>query len=214
MTCAACNRTPIHKTLLCRAHTRAFIAALEEIMYASLLLPLFKEPAATPQDEQKTKGKRFDPPAPVRLEVISAQDIRSQHSDDTAPVHARLREWETLVIEQRNLAPRPATFIHDCAKALLTHAKWIAAQEFVDDCYLEVIRDRAAMNRLIGDHAPRSIAPCPIVEPEQCEGLLYQDRAGTLAVSCSKCGAVWDTDDLKRLGLLINSPSVLLSEVE
>jgi len=203
-------KTPLDGLMVCPGHRRWLSDTIDDIIETTCLLPAFLEPGSSVDDGRQVKSKRVDPPAPIRLDVVGLQDRRTvyRYAGDIYPVLAVLESWARLVREERDLVKpsTPATILSE-ATLLLGHMDWIAAQPFVDELASEMRQAKTSLHAAIGDHAPRSVGPCPIVHPDSgpCTGRLYQDRYGRLAVHCGKCGEQWDEAELRRLGLVIGA---------
>jgi hypothetical protein len=193
---------------VCRRHADSLADTLRDLAETYALLGLFLAPGSVP-DEGNVRGRRIDAPAPVRLEVVALTDRRTIALDDAdpPPVLAIVESWARLVREERALASPlvRATLIGEVG-FLLAHHGWVCAQPWVDDYAAELRRARSAVHDAIGDHAPRPVGHCQVVDEQgECGGPLYQDRWGAMAVSCRRCGAVWQEDDLRRLGLVMGA---------
>jgi len=193
--------------LVCAHHRRWIADTIDDIVCTYALLPHFYEPGTAIDDGHQVKGKRVDPPAPVRLDVVALLDVRThaRHPGDLIPVLGILEAWARLVREERQLRPcqRRATVTSEAA-LLAAHADWIAAQPWVDDLARELRDVKGALHSAIGDHAPRPVGRCPVIHPDtgECQGALYQDRYGGMSVTCRKCGETWGETELRRLGLM------------
>jgi hypothetical protein len=203
-------KTPAHGLLICPGHRRWLTHTLADIVETTALLPAFLEPGSSVDDGRQVKSKRVDPPAPVRLDVVSLSDRRTvhRHDGDIYPVLAVLESWARLVREERDLtAPTTPSTILSEANLLTVHLDWVAAQPFVDELATELRHIKRSLHAAIGDHAPRPVGRCPIVNPDsgQCGGPLYQDRYGRLSVTCRTCGETWGETELRRLGLVIGT---------
>ena len=193
--------------LVCPGHRRWLAETLDDIVITYALLPDFYEPGTAVDDGHQVKGKRVDPPAPVRLDVIALLDRRTlaQHPGDLVPVLAVLEAWAALVREERNLKPcRTTSTVTREVGTLIAHLDWITAQAWVPDMAAELRDVKSALHSAIGDHAPRPVGTCPVVHPDtgECGGKLYQDRYGGMSVTCRKCGETWGETELRRLGLM------------
>ena len=194
--------------LVCRHHRRWMGETIDDIVITYALLPDFYEPGTAVDDGHQVKGKRVDPPAPVRLDVVALLDRRtvSRQAGDLVPVLAILESWASMVREERQLQPcrRQATVTSE-AGTLSAHLDWISAQPWIDELARELREIKAALHSAIGDHAPRPVGRCPVVHPDadgSCDGALYQDRYGGMSVTCRKCGETWGETELRRLGLM------------
>jgi hypothetical protein len=193
--------------LVCAHHRRWLAESIDDIVITVALLPHFYEPGTAVDDGHQVKGKRVDPPAPVRLDVVALLDRRTiaHNPGDLVPVLAILESWASLIREERQLQPckRPTTVTSE-AGTILAHLDWAATQPWVDDLAKEIREVKSALHSAIGDHAPRPVGTCPVIHPEtgECNGKLYQDRYGGMSVTCRKCGETWGETELRRLGLM------------
>jgi hypothetical protein len=200
-------KTAANGTLVCPGHTRWLTESIDDVVITYALLPHFYEPGTAIDDGQQVRGKRVDPPAPVRLDVVALLDKRTiaRHPGDIVPVLAILEAWARLIREERQLQPcrRQATVTSE-AGTLLAHINWIICQPWVDDLAREIREVKSALHSAIGDHAPRPVGTCPVVHPDtgECGGKLYQDRYGGMSVTCRRCGETWGETELRRLGLM------------
>ena len=208
--CLLPHREPkgaIDGLLVCPGHRRWLADTLDDIVITYALLPHFYEPGTAVDDGQQVRGKRVDPPAPVRLDVVALLDRRTlaQHPGDLVPVLAVLEAWAALVRDERNLKTcRTTATVTREVGTLIAHLDWITAQAWVPDMAAELRDVKSALHSAIGDHAPRPVGTCPVVHPDtgECGGKLYQDRYGGMSVTCRKCGETWGETELRRLGLM------------
>lgn len=201
-------KTATTGTYLCPGHYRWMLAGLRDIVDSYALLPYFFAPGTAVDDGRQVKGKRIDPPAPVRLDVVALLDPRTmaRYPGDIVPVLAMLESWARMVREERDLdKPKAKATVSSEACLLLTHLDWIAEQAWVDELAKEMRDIKSALHAAIGDHAPRPVGTCPVIHPDngECRGKLYQDRYGGMSVTCTKCGETWGETELRRLGLVI-----------
>jgi len=193
--------------LVCPHHRRWLTESVDDIVVTYALLPDFYEPGTAVDDGHQVKGKRVDPPAPVRLDVVALLDRRTiaQHPGDIIPVLAILESWARMIREERQLqaTQRQATVTSEAA-LILAHLDWASAQPWIDELAKEIRDVKSALHSAIGDHAPRPVGTCPVVHPDtgECGGKLYQDRYGGMSVTCRKCGETWGETELRRLGLM------------
>jgi len=196
--------------LVCHGHHRWLADALDDIIITCALLDDFREPGTAIDDGRQVRGKRVDPPAPIRLDVVALEDRRtvSKYPGDIYPVLAVLEGWARIVREERKLGrPKCEATILGEAGLLLAHLSWLMSQPFVDDLAGELRQVKSALHSAIGEHAPRPVGRCPVVYPETgtCDGPLYQDRYGGMSVSCRQCGEYWGETELRRLGLVVGA---------
>ena len=180
---------------------------IDDIVITYALLPDFYEPGTAVDDGHQVKGKRVDPPAPVRLDVVALLDRRTiaHNPGDLVPVLAILESWARLIREERQLQPcKRRTTVTSEAGTILAHLDWASTQPWIDELAKELREVKSALHSAIGDHAPRPVGTCPVIHPEtgECAGKLYQDRYGGMSVTCRKCGETWGETELRRLGLM------------
>jgi hypothetical protein len=200
-------RQALDGALVCRHHHGWLRDSIDDIVITYALLPHFYEPGTAVDDGHQVKGKRVDPPAPVRLDVVALLDRRTayRHPGDIVPVLAILEAWATLVRDERKIQPCRNTTVTSEAGLLLGHLDWIIGEPFVTDFAEEIRQVKSALHSAIGDHAPRPVGTCPVIHPDndtECGGKLYQDRYGGMSVTCRKCGETWGETELRRLGLM------------
>lgn len=194
--------------LICTHHRRWLTESIDDIVITYALLPHFYEPGTAVDDGHQVKGKRVDPPAPVRLDVVALLDRRTiaQNPGDLVPVLAILESWARLIREERQLQPcQRQTTVTSEAGIILAHLDWASTQPWIDELAKELREVKSALHSAIGDHAPRPVGTCPVIHPDhdtECGGRLYQDRYGGMSVTCRKCGETWGETELRRLGLM------------
>ena len=194
---------------LCDHHHRQLGYTLTDIVDTAALLPAFLEPGTAVDDGQQVKGKRIDPPAPIRLDVVAILDPRTiaKYPGDLIPVLGILNTWATLIREQRNYPkPQTPTTILSETQTIHRNLDWAITQDWITDLHTELRDIKHALHSAIGDHAPRPVGTCPVIHPDtdtECQGKLYQDRYGGMSVTCHKCGETWGETELRRLGLVI-----------
>lgn len=207
--CELPHREPkaTHRGRVCDHHHRWIGYTLTDIAETSALLPHFIEPGTALDDGRQVHGKRVDPPAPLRLDVVALNDRRTiaRFPGDLIPVLAILETWAQLVRDTRQLQTptQPVTILRETA-TLHRNLDWLITQEWIADLATELRDIKAALHSAIGDHAPRPVGVCPIHHPDtgECGGKLYQDRYGGMSVTCRKCGETWGETELRRLGLM------------
>ena len=199
-------KTAAQGTLVCAGHARWLLDTLHDIITTTALLPYFLQPGTAVDDGHQVKGKRVDPPAPVRLDVIALLDRRTlaRHPGDLIPVLAILEAWATLTRDERQIRHPRTTTVTTEAGTLIAHLDWASTQPWIPDMAAELRDVKSALHSAIGDHAPRPVGTCPVIHPDtgECNGKLYQDRYGGMSVTCRKCGETWGETELRRLGLM------------
>jgi hypothetical protein len=207
--CILRHNTPTRATHghLCHGHNQRILDTLTDLLTWWAMLDEVIEPGST--QETNARGRRIDPPAPLRLEVVAVRDQRTiaLHDGDLMPVLFVIGEWARLVREERDLAlPTSLASVVTEVGTLRDHHDWIVAQDWVDDYYAEMCSCARCLRNVVGIQGPISVGPCPIIyEHGPCTGKLYQDRWGGMSVSCNKCHAHWDDRELRRLGLVIGA---------
>lgn len=75
------------------------------------------------------------------------------------------------------------------------------------DQTLPAHRAAQALRHVCGEHEGRPVGRCQIAfdDDTTCGGPLFPDRYGLMRVHCARCGETWDQDDLRRLGLVLES---------
>lgn len=189
---------------LCTNHYQRTRDQFHDIHTALTLLPYFIEAGTTP-DTNNIRGRNIDPPAPIRLEVISLLDHRTRQRTPHDPPSAAglFHTWATWVRTERQLPQRRTTISADLG-TLHTHLEWIAGTDRILDLINDLRLIHRALQAATGDQAPNKVGTCPITDDTgTCGGNLYQDRYTALSVTCAKCGERWDEGELRRLGLIL-----------
>ncbi len=208
------RRRAVNGTLLCRRHDDALREDLEDIGLLYALLPHVAEPGSVVIDELTRYAKRPDPAAPVRLEVVALTDSRTTwdpSQPDAVDVLGVLTSWATIVRDEQHLADTGRATIASELATLRTHHDFVIAQAWVDEYTREIHRSALALRHACGEYDRAvQVGSCPLVQPGAagdgvCGGRLYPDRYGLMRVRCVRCGETWDEDDLRRLGLVLES---------
>lgn len=202
--------------LLCNAHAASLYARITDIDQLWDHLDELVQPG-----QALTGGRAgIDPPAPCRLDILAIRDPRTilirtgngqpLHDEDhhpVVPVLAEATEWADLIHHQRRIA-RP-TGLHACLALLLDHHDWTCTQDWIPDLDTATRAWLAQLEHVLGAERPTTISNCTVQldDGSECGGPLRQDRWGTLAVECARCGDRWSEQDtrheLRRLGLLL-----------
>jgi hypothetical protein len=204
--CVARHSSPATATTghLCDNHYQRTLNQIHDIHDALTLLPYFLEPGSLP-DNNQIRGRNIDPPAPIRLEVITILDRRTtqHHPNDPVSVAHLFHTWATWIRQQRQLARQPSTVSGDLG-TLHRNLEWVAGTDRITDLITDLRSIHRAIRDAIGDHAPRPVGRCPVMfDTGTCDGKLFQDRYTALSVTCSSCGERWGEDELRRLGLIL-----------
>ena len=191
---------------ICQHHHHKLEQLTTKITDTLTVIKYFYEPGTAQDDGKQIHGKRIDPPAPVRLDILSILDRRTtyKHPGDPIPVARILEDWCAIIREDRNLTQPPAPNITHDINTITQHLEWITQQEWVSDFLNELTTINNALNNAIGDNPPQPVGYCPVITDTQtCNGKLFQNVNNGLSVSCNTCGETWGELELKRLGLII-----------
>lgn len=196
--------------LVCSSHDAGIREDLADIGLLYALLDDVSEPGSVVMDELVRYAKRPDAPAPVRLEVATLRDTRTTwdvNDPDSLSVLATLAGWATIVRDDMRLAATERATVTSELAVLTVQHDFVIAQAWVDDYALDVHRAASALRHACGEfERSPSVGRCPIEHPDgSCGGPLFPDRYGLMRVRCARCGEVWDEDDLRRLGLVLES---------
>ncbi len=198
--------------LLCGAHSAALYARIADIARLWQHLDHLVAPG-----QALTGGRSgMDPAAPCRLDIVAIRDprtvlVRTQdgrplRDEDHAPIVPVLAEvtgWARIVAEERRVA-MPSDFAGAC-RLLLDHHDWACAQPWCDELDQAMRACLGQLEQVLGSERPASVGTCvaPMDDGTECGGPLRQDRWGGMAAECARCGDRWESDDLRRRGLLI-----------
>lgn len=203
-------RRALAGTHLCAKHDRDLQDDLRDIELLYALLDDITEPGSVIADELVRYAKRPDPQAPMRLEVAVLRDSRTTwdvSQPDAVSVLAITADWATIVREEMRLAtPAEATITSEVGTLRAQH-DYVIAQAWVDDYAKDIHRAAQALRHVCGEHEGQTVGRCQVVRDDTtaCDGPLFPDRYGLMRVRCARCGETWDQDDLRRLGLVLDS---------
>lgn len=195
---------------LCAKHDRDLRDDLDDIVLLYALLDHITEPGSVVADELVRYAKRPDPAAPMRLEVAVLRDTRTTWDvgqPDAVSVLSVVTGWATIVREDMRLSPPPSATIVSEVGTLRTQHDYATAQDWVDEYAKDIHRAAQALRHVCGEHEGQPVGRCQVVREDstRCDGPLFPDRYGLMRVRCARCGETWDQDDLRRLGLLLES---------
>lgn len=210
--CALDNRPALHPSLICRRHDLGLREDLRDVAALYPLLDDVTEPGSVVVDELTRYSKRPDPPAPVRLEVVTLTDTRTTwdpNDPDAVSVFGTLTSWADVIRDEQRLSTQPNATVTSELNVLVTQHDHATSQPWVDDYVRDIHRVAQALRHACGenDQTP-AVGRCPVTHENTdtpCSGPLYADRYGLMRVRCARCGEVWDEDDLRRLGLVLTS---------
>jgi hypothetical protein len=212
--CANGCRTNGHPTQttapdrICRSCDNRLHGWLADIPDNYALLPRFLEHGTTERNPESVATKRAFAPAPMRLEIIDLLDTRlGRIWNGTAPASDRRGTIGTLQAHVEHLAtdrnltniPYPLTVVGAC-KLLQRHRIWLIRQDWIEDLYAELKTLHRQLSDAVGDYRRPPVGHCHVEHNAgTCGGLLFANTYG--GVRCAKCGAVWDADHLRLLGI-------------
>lgn len=211
--CILCHDKPrraLPTTLVCAKHDRDIRDDLRDIEILYALLDHVIEPGSVIADELVRYAKRPDPAAPMRLEVAVLRDTRTTwdpNQGDAVSILAVVAGWATIVREDMHLTePGKATITSEVGTLRVQH-DYATSQAWVDEYAKDIHRAAQALRHVCGEHEGRPIGRCQVLnhDEEPCGGPLFPDRYGLMRVRCARCGETWDQDDLRRLGLVLDS---------
>lgn len=201
---------------ICRSCEANLEKWLKEIPDHYALLPTFALPGSAEKnpDSGTTKAAFVNPP--VRLEVIDLLDTRvGRKWNGTAPAHDRRGAVGTLValveqvVDARSLTPPKDVTVSSACTLLQKHRLWLAEQEWVGDVYTELKQLHRELANAVGIFRRPPVGHCHLI-PENaetaCGGPLYPNDYG--GVRCSRCGNIWNVNELRILGMAQSSPEV------
>lgn len=197
-------------SLICTKHDHALRDDLRDIEILYALLDHVTEPGSVIADELIRYAKRPDPAAPMRLEVAVLRDQRTTwdiSQPDSVSILAVVAGWATIVREDKRLtAPDHATITSEVGTLRVQH-DYATAQDWVDEYAKDIHRAAQALRHVCGEHDGQPVGRCQILNHDEqpCDGPLFPDRYGLMRVRCARCGETWDQDDLRRLGLVLDS---------
>lgn len=203
-------RRALPAALVCAKHDQALRDDLRDIEILYALLDHVVEPGSVVADELIRYAKRPDPAAPIRLEVAVLRDTRTTWDPsqaDAVSILAVVTGWATIVREdQRLTAPDHATITSEVSTLRVQH-DYATAQDWVDEYAKDIHRAAQALRHVCGEHEGQPVGRCQVTHDDgtSCDGPLFPDRYGLMRVRCARCGETWDQDDLRRLGLVLDS---------
>ena len=183
----------------CQLRLREWLQAIP-LTYA--MLPSFLAPGSVSAgpDDKGGRHKVSHSPAGARLEVVDLLDVRNGES-----ASALVGKWARRLRQERGLSPQAnPTVVTECA-LLLAHISWLAAQSWVTECYADMGDLHRALRDAVGDYRQKPVGECTVLTDDgaECGGPLMPQPYG--GVVCTRCRARWGFDELRRLGLLLES---------
>lgn len=197
-------------SLICRRCEDNLTDWLDRIPDTYALLPIFISHGTAERNPDTKMTKAAEAPAPMRLDVVDLLDERrgrrwlgTYPTEDRRGTLGTLESWARLVREERHIdtPASPPTVLTE-ARCLVRHLLWICEQQWVDELYADIKTLNRALRDTIGDYRPRPVGRCQVDQGEgDCGGPLMPATFG--GVRCARCGATWDIDALRRLGMVI-----------
>lgn len=204
MKCLLCNRAT--ETQVCNHCVQRLDQLLEAIVEYYALLPAVLLPGSVLDD--MPHGRRVDPPAPVRLEVLDALDERLVvDTEEYRGTLGILWSWARLIREERQLAAGDDPTVVTEIGFLRRHLPWVCEQPWVDEFEREIRLLHRSLRQATGETGPKPIGACPAEsihdgEVRTCGAMLYAPITGDV-VRCRHCRAQWTREQWQLLGKVI-----------
>jgi hypothetical protein len=172
------------------------------------LLPTFIEHGTVDRNPDAKATKAVNAPSPMRLDIIDLLDTRyGRTMNGIAPAHDRRGVIGILKVHVERLAEeRPLTTITTIsvtsACALLDrHRLWLTEHHWITDLYEDIRILHRTLADACGDYRRPAVGAChiPNQDGDPCGGGLHANPYG--GVHCGRCGATWDANHLRQLGL-------------
>lgn len=203
-----------HVCARCVTKHRTWLAEIVEL-YATLNLVLLVGSVPDNTADHKRPKKAPEAPAPVRLEVLAMTADRDRlrrtgaWSDlpDTPAVltDLALRYCDDNSLEGASLSGNAST----AAVLLIEHAEALVRLPWVDeyDAELGWVRAKLRLAHGLSDLAAKPVGKCPSLDGNghTCNGPLWPDTGGALAVECGRCHRHFDERFLRHLGGMIEA---------
>jgi hypothetical protein len=206
---------PGTRSLVCDRCERSIKRWLRDIPDNYALLPWFIEHGTVERNPDSQSTKAAYAPAPARLEVMDLLDGRHGLKwNGTAPAHDRrgvigtLQVYAERVQAERGLTGDLGDLAVSTACAMLErHRLWITEQDWVTLFFDELKILNRQLSDAVGDYRRPPVGTCHAVteDKDECGGSLFASVDG--GVNCARCGAAWDVDHLRQLGLAQNAAS-------
>lgn len=206
---AGTRTTTDNKSTLCRRCEDNIHTWLTKIPDLYTLLPGYTLPGTTDKNPDSKATKKAQLAAPIRLDVIDLLDNRKGRIwNGTAPAHDRRGVAGTLQVhvdrlrEERHLTtPHDDTNITAACALLDRHRLWIAEQDWATYLHDDLKQTHRELSDATGDYRRPPVGRCHVIpeDGDRCGGPLFANTYG--GVHCPKCGATWDANHLRQLGL-------------
>jgi hypothetical protein len=190
---------------------------LREILDLYATLDQVLEPGSIPDDtaDHKRPKKPAETPSPVRLEAwallfdTARLNAWGRHPSDLPDIPSVLSGWAQNMCDDRDLAGAALTGTVMTAVRLLTeHADFIVSRPWVDEYDAELGWCRQALRQAHGISEGRQpVGKCPSLDGDgvTCDGPLWPDRHGAMAVTCGTCKRHFNERFLRLLGGMIEA---------
>lgn len=171
------------------------------------LLPTFVEHGTIERNPDAKATPSATAQAPMRLDIIDLLDTRrGRHWQGLFPTTDRrgtvgwLKVHIDTVIEERAPSTTGITTMTSACAFLNRHRLWIFEQDWAVDLYEDIKRLHRQLSDAVGDYRRPPVGRCHVeTGDEPCAGSLFANPYG--GVHCSRCGATWDANHLRQLGL-------------
>lgn len=176
---------------LCDGCSVRLLDKLDDIPEVVRLLPEVVEPGSVTLDETLPAGKRSEPPAPVRLDVLAASDDRTQPNGDNGIVSVRgvlagWSGWVQVVRYDRSFEQIERHEVDAACLFLRANIGWLSEQTAVEQFYDDIDALHRWLISLIGEQGAQPIGSCP-----KCGHLLWMPPVGVNEVRCRGCDYPW-----------------------
>lgn len=202
---------PAHVCERCEDQIRRWAGEIPNL-YA--LLPRFLEHGTIEKNPDSKATKAATAQAPMRLEIVDLLDERrgrkwlgTEPTDDHRGVYGTLTAIANEIRDGRNMATPEPNSVTGACELITTHARWLTNQDAATAVHDELKNLHRQLSDAVGVYRPKPVGRCHVVPEDAedpCGGPLLASTYG--GVRCPKCGAVWDAEQLRLLGLALASP--------
>jgi len=172
------------------------------------LLPTFIEHGTVDRNPESKATKSVNAAAPMRLDIIDLLDTRYGRcmnglapTTDRRGVIGTLKVHTERLIEERPLTNVPILNVSTACALLSRHRLWLAEQDWISDLYEDIKQLHRTLSDAVGEYRRPPVGHCHVLNDDNqaCGGGLFANPYG--GVRCSRCGATWDANHLRQLGL-------------
>jgi hypothetical protein len=202
--------TPAKAGRLCNTCADRLQRWLTEIPERYALVPQYLLPSADLDANPESKAtKRPQAPTPLRLGALDLLDTRlgrkwqgTEPTTDRRGVLGTLLAIANEIRTSRGSKPRTTSSVLHEADTIRGQLNWLTGQPFIIDIYTEIRILHRELGDAIGEYPPRPVGTCYVLtgDLEECGGPLMPVTDG---VRCPRCGAHWNHDQLRRVGLAL-----------